>query len=104
MKSKTALLLVASVAAPALSACIPAPKVQEASKDVVLIDACDANGVQDYIGKRFTATLAEQMRKKAGAAVLRTGPENGPVTMDYQSARLNVFYDEAMLISMVNCG
>ena len=104
MKSKIALVCVAALAAPTLAACIPAPDVNEASTNTAERTACDSKAVQNYIGKRFTAVLAEQMRKQSGASLLRTGPKDGPVTMDYRIERLNVFYDEAMLIAIVNCG
>jgi Peptidase inhibitor I78 family len=104
MKSKIALGFVATLAAPALAACIPTPDVNEASTNTAEPAACDSKAVQSHVGKRFTAVLAEQMRKQSGASLLRTGPKDGPVTMDYRVERLNVFYDEAMLIAIVNCG
>jgi Peptidase inhibitor I78 family len=104
MKSEIALVCVAALVAPTLTACIPTPDVAEASTNTAEPAACDSKTVQSHVGKRFTAVLAEQMRKEAGASLLRTGPKDGPVTMDYRVERLNVFYDEAMLIAIVNCG
>jgi hypothetical protein len=104
MTRKIALGCVVALAAQTLAACIPTPDVTEASTTATEAAACDSKAVQSYIGKRFTAVLAEQMRKEAGAALLRTGPKDGPVTMDYRVERLNVFYDDAMLIAIVNCG
>ena len=106
MKNKAALLVISAIAASALSACIPAadPGKVSSNSDMPEAAACNSKAVQSYIGKRFTAVLAEQMRKEAGAVLLRTGPKDGPVTMDYRVERLNVFYDEAMLIAVVSCG
>ena len=104
VKNKITLVCVAAIVAPALSACIPTPDVEADSTNTTEAAACDSKSVQSSIGKRFTADLAENMRKQAGAALLRTGSKDGPVTMDYRIERLNVFYDEAMLIAIVNCG
>ena len=103
MKYNAALLVISALAT---SACIPAadPGVVSSNSNMTDAAACNSKAVERYIGKRFTAVLAEQMRKEAGAALLRTGPKDGPVTMDYRVERLNVFYDEAMLIAIVNCG
>lgn len=104
MRNKVALVCVAALTAPALTACIPTPDVEAASNTEVVGANCDAKPLQKYIGKRFTASIAEQMRKEAGATLLRTGAKDSPVTMDYRVERLNIFYDEAMLIAIVNCG
>lgn len=104
MNNKLALVLIAALAAPALVACIPKPDVEEASINTAEAAACDSYVLQRYIGKRFTAVLAEQMRKESRSTIVRTGPKDGVVTMDYNSARLNVFYNDEMLISVVNCG
>lgn len=104
MKHKAAFLVIAVLATSALVACIPTPDVEAAATNTTEAASCDSKPVQRYIGKRFTAVLAEQMRKEAGAPLLRTGPKDGPVTMDYRVERLNIFYDDAMLIAIVNCG
>ena len=103
MTYKAALL---GISALATSACVPAadPGIVSSNRDMADAAACDSKAVQSYIGKRFTAVLAEQMRKEAGASVVRTGPKDGVVTMDYNDTRLNVFYDDAILIAVVNCG
>ena len=103
MKSKVALLVLCALVT---SACIPTPNAEKVSSDSAASEAaaCDSKAVERYIGKRFTAVLAEQMRKEAGAAIVRTGAKGSPMTMDYRVERLNVFYDEAMLIAIVNCG
>ena len=103
MKYNAALLVISALAT---SACIPAadPEVVSSNSDMTDAAACNSKAVEHYIGKRFTAVLAEQMRKEAGASVVRTGPKDGAVTMDYIAARLNVFYDDEMLIAVVSCG
>jgi hypothetical protein len=100
---KAALLVISALAT---SACIPAadPGMVSSSSDITDAAACNSKTVERFVGKRFTAVLAEQMRKEAGASVVRTGPKDGAVTMDYIAARLNVFYDDEMLIAVVSCG
>ena len=94
------------LAGTALTGCIPAADPGQVSSNSDMADAaaCDSKKVERYIGKRFTAVLAEQMRKEAGASVVRTGPKDGAVTMDYIAGRLNVFYDDEILIAVVSCG
>jgi hypothetical protein len=106
VKNKFASVVIAGMAASTLSACTPAPDAEQVSSNNASSKtaACDSKNVERYISKRFTAVLAEQMRKEADAAIVRTGPKDGPVTMDYIPARLNVFFDDAMLIAVVNCG
>ena len=103
MKSKAALLVISALAT---SACIPAADRGAVSSNSDMTDAaaCNSKAVERYIGKRFTAVLTEQMRKEAGASVVRTGPKDGAVTMDYIAARLNVFYNDEILIAVVSCG
>ena len=104
MSSKTTLAIISALAGSALVACIPKPQVEDAPNNTAEGAACDSYALQRYIGKRFTGVLAEQMRKESRSIIVRTGPKGGAVTMDYNSARLNVFHDEEMLIAIVNCG
>ena len=106
MKFSRATTAAFALAATALTGCIPAadPGQVSSSSDMADAAACNSKAVERYIGKRFTAVLAEKMRKEAGAGVVRTGPKDGAVTMDYIAARLNVFYNDEMLIAVVSCG
>ena len=106
MNNQAVLVTLIACTAPSLTACIPTPETESMSSGGADTNgpSCNSKAVESYIGKRFTAVLAEQMRKEAGAALLRTGAKGGAVTMDYRPERLNIFYDEAMLIAIVNCG
>lgn len=106
MNKQAVLVILMACIAPSLTACIPTPDAESMSSGATDTNdtSCNSKAVESYIGKRFTAVLAEQMRKEAGAALLRTGAKGGAVTMDYRPERLNIFYDEAMLIAIVNCG
>jgi hypothetical protein len=106
VKNRIASVFVAVLATPALYACVSTPVTEPVSSDTVTkqSDTCDSKKVARYVGKRFTAVLAEQMRKDSGAAIVRTGPKDSPVTMDYVAARLNIFYDDAVVIAIISCG
>lgn len=106
MNSKAALAIITVSAIAFVSGCIPKPDAEKVSTNIKSIGTvpCNDTLVQKYIAKRFTAVLAEQMRKESGAVQLRTGPKDGPVTMDYIAGRLNIFHNEEMLIAIVNCG
>ena len=65
---------------------------------------CKADAVQRHVGKPLTDALAAQMKKEAGAQMLRTAHENGMITMDFNSGRLNIFHNDAGAIVRVNCG
>ena len=106
MNNQAVLVTLMACAVPSLTACIPAPDAESMPSGAADSNggSCNSKAVESYIGKRFTAVLAEQMRKEAGATLLRTGAKGGAVTMDYRPERLNIFYDEAMLIAIVNCG
>ncbi|MCW2381564.1 MULTISPECIES: I78 family peptidase inhibitor [unclassified Sphingobium] len=66
--------------------------------------ACSAEGLQSAIGQRATATLGADLLAKSGARTLRWGPPRSAMTMDYREDRLNISYDDAMMIERVNCG
>ena len=65
---------------------------------------CDTSAVQESAGKPFTDALAEELKKKVGAASLRIIPPGTMVTMDYRSDRLNISYDEKKIITKIDCG
>lgn len=65
---------------------------------------CNADAVQNLVDERITTELAEQARVKAGAQFLRVTYPNQPVTMDYNSQRLNIEIDDGDIILRLNCG
>ncbi len=66
--------------------------------------SCNAQAVQRHIGQRFTPALAERIRARARARLLRTAPEGSPVTTDYNMQRLNIFYNSKRIITQIDCG
>lgn len=112
-------LAILSVAMMAATGCIPkgeagsatgsgsaskgsAPEEEAPTLDIA--GGCKADLVQRHVGKPLTDALAAQMKKEAGAQMLRVAHENGMITMDYNSGRLNIFHNDARTIVKVNCG
>ncbi len=118
MMAKSLLLLV--LAASASAGCAPkntgpaaqgpssqgqkgsAPEDEAPTLDV--LGGCKSDGLQRHVGKTLTTALADQMKKEAGAMMLRTAHENAMITMDYHSGRLNIFYNDTNAIVRVDCG
>jgi hypothetical protein len=65
---------------------------------------CDASNVQEFVGQRATQDLGQLLMERTGAEVLRWGPPNSAMTMDYRVERLTVSYDADMIIEMISCG
>ncbi len=67
-------------------------------------NACSTSAVKKLIGQIITLQMAEEARLQARANQVRIlGPED-PLTMDYDSTRLNVEVDRNGKIMRVSCG
>ena len=78
------------------------PVVGEA-KDPVLA-GCDATKLQYAVGQKSSAALGAKLMQESGAKTLRWMPPRTAATMDFRSDRLNIAYDDAMVITAVDCG
>ena len=65
---------------------------------------CDAAFAQYAVGRKTSTALAQELMDKSGASVLRWIPPRTAVTMDYSSVRLNIGYDDNMVINRISCG
>lgn len=65
---------------------------------------CDASGVQDYIGRTVTEDIGAEILTATGSSVLRWGPPNSAMTMDYRLDRVTVAYDDDLVIERIVCG
>lgn len=74
----------------------------ESDRDPKLV--CNANEVQDYVGKQIASEIGETILRESGSARLRWGPPDSVWTMDYRADRVNVRYDRAMKITDITCG
>ena len=65
---------------------------------------CDVSALQGHIGHKATAESGAKLLELSGAATLRWIPPRTAVTMDYRTDRLNVAYDDDMVITKISCG
>ena len=68
------------------------------------VEECDASNAQEFVGERATQELGQILMERTGAQILRWGPPNSAMTMDYRVERLTVSYDQNMVIEMISCG
>ncbi len=65
---------------------------------------CSADTAQYAVGQKTSVALANELMKKTGSRTLRWIPPRTAVTMDFRSDRLNISYDDNMVIDRINCG
>ncbi|WP_291134789.1 I78 family peptidase inhibitor [Erythrobacter sp.] len=65
---------------------------------------CDAGPVQNLVGEKATPEIGERILSETGARTLRWGPPRSAWTMDYRVDRVNVRYDDDMVIEAITCG
>lgn len=65
---------------------------------------CVADNVQHLVGQKVTETTGNEVLKATGARVLRWGPPRSAWTMDLRTDRVNISYDDAMVIGQISCG
>jgi hypothetical protein len=65
---------------------------------------CQAEAGQYAVGQKASVELGTELVAKTGSKALRWMPPRSAATMDYRADRLNVAYDDAMVIVRVSCG
>lgn len=65
---------------------------------------CDAAAVKSFVGENATGKVGAEILARSGAKSLRWGPPRSAWTMDYREDRVNVRYDDDMVITEVTCG
>jgi Peptidase inhibitor I78 family len=93
----------------ALAGCtMQAQKAPYSKTDVPEKDAggfeCSAEAAQYALGQKTSVELATTLMKKTGTKTLRWIAPDMIVTLDYRSDRLNIYYDDRMIITKVDCG
>lgn len=87
---------------------VPERKAPYTTEEVPVAEAggfeCDAAPAQYGVGMKTSTALAEELMVKSGASTLRWIPPRSAVTMDYSAVRLNIGYDDAMVINRITCG
>lgn len=65
---------------------------------------CDAAPAQYAVGQKTSINLTRELMAKSGASTLRWIAPRTAVTMDFSPVRLNISYDDNMVINRVSCG
>lgn len=79
-------------------------KVEPAPDDQTAEYSCAAESVQYAIGQKTSAELGSKLVKESGSRTLRWLPPRSAATMDYRQDRLNIAYNDDMVITRINCG
>ncbi|MFR0693088.1 I78 family peptidase inhibitor [Enterobacterales bacterium AE_CKDN230030158-1A_HGKHYDSX7] len=98
------LLAVAALAGCSSKDSAPDAAQPAADNPPALTGTCNAKAVQSIVGKVVTPTLTEEARRDAGASVARVLTPHQPVTMEYNSQRLNIDVDDSQVVKQVSCG
>lgn len=93
----------------ALSACANPVREAPQTSEVVPIETaggsvCAAESAQYAIGQKTSVELGSKLVAQSGSATLRWLPPHSMATMDYRPDRLNVHYNDDMIITRINCG
>lgn len=103
---KTRFVIVFAMLATGLAGCEPQSEKSDAIQETSAprsVKICDAKPLQKYLGESFSAKLAQRIYAESGTKTLRTGNQKDPVTEDYRTDRLNIFYDDAGIIRIIDC-
>lgn len=65
---------------------------------------CNVSPVETYVGRTASTATGEAILRDSGARTLRWGPPNSAWTMDFREDRVNVRYDDKMIITGITCG
>ncbi len=98
-------LSLVAIACPTLIACSTTdiePEIPE--RGITPGYLCKANGLETLVGSQANGKVGADALNKSGARRLRWIAPNTAVTKDYRQDRLNISYDDNMVITRVNCG
>jgi hypothetical protein len=88
----------------ALAACSTAPTAPPMSDPVPPTTLqCHADAAQSLVGQPATPQNVELARQRAGAQVVRVLKPGQVVTMEFRDGRLNVYVDDANVITRLGC-
>ena len=98
-------LFFAALTCPALVACSAVgTETVIPDRGAVRSEQCMADDLEALLGQKATAEIGADALAKSGSRTLRWIPPNSAVTLDYRHDRLNIEYDDKMVIVRVNCG
>ena len=87
----------------ALGACASIPADGEPPVRAPL-RACEAKDAQRFVGQKADQVTAAAVLAATGSSRLRWLPPGAIVTMEFATERVNVSYDNAMIVTRVTCG
>ena len=98
------ILLAMTTALPLAACAASGPAADVPATPVAPEMACNADPVQSLVGQKAIDAIGAQILQATGARNLRWGPPNSAWTMDYRTDRVNVSYDDQMVITRISCG
>ena len=66
--------------------------------------ACNADGLDNLVGRQATTELGAEAMRRSGATRLRWIQPGDVVTMDYSESRLNIHLDSRNRVERLICG
>lgn len=96
-------LLFAAVSCPAIVACT-AMGAQVPERSVPPGQSCQSESLEPLVGLRANAEIGSNALIQSGARTLRWIPPRSAVTMDFRQDRLNIEYDDDLVITRIHCG
>ena len=88
----------------AIAACTTVPTESEPPADGIGAYRCNADGLQDLVGRPATQALGAEALRRSGSRALRWIRPGDAVTMDYREDRLNVRLDGQGRVEAFTCG
>ncbi|MFC5694571.1 I78 family peptidase inhibitor [Pseudomonas sp. GCM10022186] len=82
----------------------PAAEQSASAAAPSLSGTCDSAAVASLVGKTANVALVEQAKRQSGAETARVLRPHQPITMDYNSRRLNIDVDETDVVKQFTCG
>lgn len=68
------------------------------------LEACDAEAVREWVGRRYDASTDAALLEQSGAAILRPVRPGEAISMDFRSDRLTIELDADDTITTLRCG
>lgn len=89
---------------PSAPAAAPAAEASSSAAAPSFSGTCDSSAVAALVGKNADTALVEQAKRQSGAETARVLRPNDPMTMDYNSRRLNIDVSETGVVKQFTCG
>lgn len=101
MTNRTILAIVGTSLA--LTACAE-PAAPPVPPPLVAPKACNAERVQNFVGRLVSSFTLDEVRINANAQSSRLIAPGSAVSQDYRTDRVNVYVDTANVVARITCG